>query len=107
MTATKATFVPTISDLAPSFRRSLEALNRSSKTLTAYSEAVRLLDGFLTTQGMPQTVGNVRREHIESFIADQLARLKPASAANRYRSLQQFWRWLSRKARSRLARWLI
>ena len=92
-TRTKATFVPTISDLAPSFRRSLEAQNRSPKTLTAYSEAVRLLDGFLADKGMPREVGHIRREHIESFIAAQLARLKPASAANRYRSLQQFWRW--------------
>ncbi len=30
----------------------------------------------------------------EAFIEDQLARLKPAIAANRYRSLQQFFRWL-------------
>jgi site-specific recombinase XerD len=31
---------------------------------------------------------------VESFIADQLARWKPATASNRYRSLQQFFRWL-------------
>ncbi len=92
-TTTKATFDPTIADLAPSFRRSLEAQNRSPKTLIAYCEAVRLLEGFLTAQGMPREVGHVRREHIEAFITDQLTRLKPATAASRYRSLQQFWRW--------------
>ncbi len=89
-TRTKATFAPTIAELAPSFRRSLEAQNRSGKTLIAYSEAVRLLDGFLAAQGMPREVGHVRREHIESFIKDQLTRLKPVLAASRY---QQFWRW--------------
>ncbi len=93
MTTTKTTFVPTISDLAPSFRRSLEAENKARKTILAYTESVRLLGDFLETQGMPQEAGSVRREHIEVFMAEQLARLKPASAANRYRSLQQFWRW--------------
>ena len=45
-------------------------------------------------RGMPRTVAAIHREHVEAFIEDQLARLKPASAANRYRSLQQFFRWL-------------
>jgi site-specific recombinase XerD len=35
-----------------------------------------------------------RREDIEAFIADQLARWKPATAANRYRSLRVFYSWL-------------
>ncbi len=43
---------------------------------------------------MPRTVATIHREHVEAFIEDQLARLRPASAANRYRSIQQFWRWL-------------
>jgi len=43
---------------------------------------------------MPQAVDSIRREHVEAFVEEQLARLRPASAANRYRSLQQFFRWL-------------
>ena len=43
---------------------------------------------------MPRNVAAIRREHVEAFIENQLSRLKPASAANRYRSLQQFFRWL-------------
>lgn len=43
---------------------------------------------------MSRAVAAIRREHVHAFIEDQLARLKPASAANRYRSLQQFFRWL-------------
>jgi site-specific recombinase XerD len=43
---------------------------------------------------MPRSVAALQREHVEAFVEDQLSRLKPASAANRYRSLQQFFRWL-------------
>ena len=32
---------------------------------------------------MPTSIANVRREHVEAFIEDQLARRKPATAANR------------------------
>jgi hypothetical protein len=34
------------------------------------------------------------REDIEAFIADQLARWKPATATNRCRSLRVFYGWL-------------
>ena len=77
-----------------SFGRHLRAANKSPLTIKSYSEAIRQFDAFLEARGMPQAVANIRREHIETFIEDQLARLRPASAANRYRSLQQFFRWL-------------
>ncbi len=84
---------PTLTELAPSFERSLLAENKSPKTVKAYMEALRLFRGFLADQGMPQAVEGVRREHIETFVADQLARWKPTTANIRYRSLQQFWKW--------------
>jgi len=43
---------------------------------------------------MPTDVAAIRREHVEAFITDQLARLAPASAANRYSSLRPFFNWL-------------
>jgi hypothetical protein len=58
--------------LKRSFRRTLEAENKSPRTVEAYTDAVR----FLARQR--------RREHIQGFIADQLARWKPATAHNRY-----------------------
>ena len=76
------------------FARHLRAGNRSPATITSYLAAARHLDDFLADRGMPRDVATIRREHIEAFIEDQLARLKPASAANRYRSLQQLFRWL-------------
>jgi site-specific recombinase XerD len=77
-----------------SFGRHLRAGNRSPLTIRSYSEAVRQFDAFLAGKGMPRAVAGIRREHVEAFIEDQLARLRPSSAANRYRSLQQFFRWL-------------
>lgn len=85
------------SDVLPnlaSFGRHLRAANKTPATIKAYSEAVRQFDAYLDAKGMPRTVATIHREHVESFIEDQLARLRPASAANRYRSLQQFFRWL-------------
>ena len=79
---------------AQSFARHLRAGNKAPATIKGYLSAVELLDRFLAAAGMPRAVADIRREHIESFVEDQLARLTPASAANRYRSLQQFFRWL-------------
>lgn len=81
--------------LAASFRRSLLAQNKAPKTVRAYIDAARLLLEYLRAQGMPEEPAHIRREHIEAFIADQLERHAPATANNRYRSLQQFFRWLA------------
>jgi site-specific recombinase XerD len=77
---------------AQSFARHLRAANKSPDTIKAYLDAVARLDAFLEGRGMPRAVTAIPREHVEAFVEDQLARLKPASAANRYRSLLQFFR---------------
>jgi len=89
-TASSADVLLNLSAFVPHLR----SMNRSSNTIRGYVEAVEKLDAFLAANGMPRAVANIRREHIEAFIEDQLARLRPASAANRYRSVQQFFRWL-------------
>lgn len=81
--------------LARSFHRSLLAQNKSPRTVQSYGEAVRLFGEFLAAKGMPTTVADIRREHVESFLADVLAQWKPTTAANRYRSLQQYFKWLA------------
>jgi site-specific recombinase XerD len=77
-----------------SFSRHVKAANLSPRTAHTYSEAVTLLARFLAEKGMPQDVAHITREHIETFIADLLERWRPATAANRFRSLQQFFKWL-------------
>ncbi len=84
-----------------SFARSLRAANKAQATILSYMDAVARLDAFLADRGMPRAVANIHREHVESFIEDQLARLKPASAANRFRSLQQFFKWLAEEGEVR------
>ena len=77
-----------------SFARHLKAENLAPRTLKTYIEAVGLFGRFLADKGMPTTVANITREHVEAFMGHILERWKPATAANRYRSLQQFFRWL-------------
>jgi site-specific recombinase XerD len=76
-----------------SFRRTLEAENKSARTMQAYTDAVRLLAAYCQAHGQPLLAGELRRDHIQAFIADQLVRWKPATAHNRYRGLQAFFKW--------------
>jgi site-specific recombinase XerD len=78
-----------------SFVRHLRAENVSDRTVETYSEAVRQLATYLASKGMPTVPEAITREHVESFIEHLLARWKPATAANRYRALQQYFRWLA------------
>ena len=56
---------------------------------------MRQFGRFVAVQGMPHKVANIRREHVEAFIADLLGRRKPAIASNRYRGLRTFFKWLA------------
>jgi site-specific recombinase XerD len=84
---------PTALDLLPSFRRHLAAENKALRTAQAYTEGVTRLHEFLVAQGMPLQVANITREHLEAFLADQLARLRASSARARYASIRQFFAW--------------
>jgi len=79
--------------LVRSFRRSILAENKSPRTVQTYEEALRLFGAFLSAHGMPTDVATIHREHVESFIAELLAKYKPATASNRYRGLQVFFKW--------------
>ncbi len=82
-----------ISVLARSFELSLRAAGKSQKTLRTYLEGLGQLAAHLERRGMPADVDRLRREHVESFIADLLDRFKPATALNRYRGLTVFFKW--------------
>lgn len=94
MARTTQASIANIQPLATSFRRHLRAGNRSPKTITAYLEAVDQLDDYLGNRGMPQDVASIRREHVEAYIEDQLSRFRATTALVRFKSLQQFFRWL-------------
>lgn len=81
-------------DLLSSWELHLRAANLSPRTIQSYLEAAGQLVEHLANTGMPTTAAAVTREHVESYISTVLEQRKPSTAANRYRSLQQLFRWL-------------
>jgi integrase/recombinase XerC len=71
----------------------LEAENKSPRTIEAYTDAVRLLAAYCQAHGHPLLAVELEREHLQEFVADQLARWKPATAHNRSRGLHAFFKW--------------
>jgi site-specific recombinase XerD len=94
---------PRLPDLTRSFERHLRAENKSDRTIETYLEAARLLKVFLAGRGV--RLAEADRPHIEAFLADLLARWKPATAANRYRSLKVFYAWLEDEGEIALTQW--
>ena len=94
-----------IGDVAPlcaSFLRHLHAENRTPATRTTYAKAIDQLATFLAVSGMPSQVEAIRREHIEHFLVALHERgMRPATVSQRYRSLQQFFRWLAEEGEIR------
>ena len=72
----------------------MQAANLSPRTVRGYTDDGALFAAYLAGQGMPTAVAAIKREHVEAFIAAELERTSASSAATRYRSLQQFFRWL-------------
>ncbi len=70
------------------------ARNLSPNTLETYTSAVTMLTDHLSERGMPTQVANIKREHVESFLAWMTETYKPASVRNRYTGLRQFFAWL-------------
>jgi site-specific recombinase XerD len=77
-----------------SFIRHLRAENASERTIQTYAEAVSQLARFCADKGMPDDPTRLTREHVEAFIGHLLATRKPATASNRHRALQVFFKWL-------------
>jgi len=80
-----------VDEYLESWGRRLRARNRSEKTIRGYGETVQVFLQFLHCHDMPTAVGEVKREHVEAFIADQLARWKPTTALTRHQALRQFF----------------
>ncbi len=90
---TTEALAPTIDTLRPSFLRALKAAGRSPRTMQSYDETAHQFARFLAEHGMPEAVANIRREHVEAWIVHLLEVHRPATAALRFKSLQQLFRW--------------
>jgi site-specific recombinase XerD len=82
-----------IGGLAGSWDLSLAAARKSRATRDVYGQALRQFAAYLAEQGMPTNVRAVKREHVEAWMVYLMARWKPATAHNRYRSLHSFFGW--------------
>jgi site-specific recombinase XerD len=80
--------------LIPDFERSLRAANKAPKTVRIYGDAARRFAAFLVESGMPTQAAQIRRENVETWIETQLAAHSPATANQRFRSLQQLFKWM-------------
>lgn len=82
--------------LLASFLRHLRAERKSPATVRAYRDSVRTLSTYLAAQGMPQRPASIAREHVESFLVDQLdvLHLTPSTARSRFAGLRIFFNWL-------------
>ena len=83
-----------ISQLLPSFGIHLRAANRAARTVQTYTEAAERFARFLKDAGLPSDVELIEKRHVEAFMVDLLDHHKPSTAANRFRGLQQFFKWL-------------
>jgi len=82
-----------IAEMKMGFMVSLRSRNRSPKTIKSYMEAVDLYRAFAVELGFPTEVDRINRDHVETFIADQLSKWRPKTAQIRYGSLRQFFKW--------------
>jgi site-specific recombinase XerD len=92
--APSATIYNDLDTLLPDWQISLRARGRQPGTIDSYLTCARSFHAFLVAQGMPTAVTSITREHIEHFLADMFKRVKPATVAKHYRSLQQLFRFL-------------
>jgi site-specific recombinase XerD len=85
-----------IAPLRASFLRHLHAENKAPSTRTTYAKAIDQFAAFLDASGMPTDPAAIRREHVEHFLVGMQERgMRPATVSQRYRSLQQFFKWLA------------
>ena len=79
--------------LVRSFELSLRATNKAPKTIKSYTQSVQVFCLFLAENGMPTDVRLLTREHVETFMVQQVERFRPKTAQIRYGDLQQFFKW--------------
>lgn len=80
-------------DVPPDCTLSLQAAHRSVQPIRCYASALLLFNQYLREQRFPRAIDAIEPRHVEAFITDHVERLRPATAANRYRPLLQFFKW--------------
>lgn len=94
MTAGQASNSIPLSELLPSWLRSLRAKNLSERTADSYRLAVEQLVDHLEADA---PIGAVTADDVRGFLSHILDTRASATAAQRYRSLVQFFKWAHRE----------
>jgi integrase/recombinase XerC len=81
-----------VNELSASWLRSLRARNLAPKTQGTYRQSVEQLAAWLEDAGVTD-LDDVRKRHIEDFIAHLVETRSASTASVRYRALQQFFAW--------------
>ena len=82
-----------LGDELGAFDRFMRRANASPATIATYHESVRQFAAFLSEHSYPTSVRAIEPRHVEAFVIGLLERWKPATAHNRFRGLQRFFRW--------------
>lgn len=77
------------------WQATMRAEHKSPKTIIAYELAVRQLIDHLETHDRLVAVGEVTRADVQAYISSMLDARSASTANQRYRSLQQWFRWLA------------
>lgn len=83
-----------LTDLLPSWKRSLRAENRTETTIKSYMLAADQLDAYLREQGKPTKVDKIGPDEVRSFLETMVATRAAATARQRYASLTQLFKWM-------------
>lgn len=89
----RLTDIGTLEGEIGSWELHLEAANLSPRTVVGYTYGLRQFAKFLEAQGLPTTVRDITRQHVEGFMSHVAQTSKAWTALTRYRDLQQFFRW--------------
>lgn len=103
MTATARAPIPLrrrpddIEELTINWDITLEGEGKTARTRATYLAAITDLTAYLTENGLPRRAHDIDRTHLRAYMSHLFSRpkpVRPATASIRYRSLQQFWKFL-------------
>lgn len=80
--------------LAGSFRRDLRIRNRTDTTVRAYMESVARFTAWARERGIA-SVAEVTREHIRTWLTEELDRVSAQTVVRHYSGLRQWFKWLA------------
>lgn len=86
--------IGTLPSINPAWRRSLLADNRAEGTIHTYLLATQQLHDYCQKNGFPTDVTQITTDSIRGYLGWMLQRRSSSTAAQRYRSLQQGFKWL-------------